>query len=45
MGRQALAAAWAVSLLASLAVSSTQAADLIWEVENPFRFFKPKFGG
>ena len=42
MRRQALiAAAWAVSLLANLAASSIQAADLIWEVENPFRFFKP----
>ncbi len=40
--RQALVAtAWAVSLFASLAVGSSQAADLIWEVENPFRFFKP----
>src|SRR5262245_65102985 len=40
--RQALAkTAWAVSLSASLAVSSSQAADLIWEVENPFLFFKP----
>ncbi len=40
--RQALAkTAWAVSLFASLAISSSQAADLIWEVENPFRFFKP----
>src|SRR5262245_5327448 len=42
MRRQALVAtAWAVSLFASVAASSTQAADLIWEVENPFRFFKP----
>jgi hypothetical protein len=40
--RQALAkTAWAVSLFASLTVQSSQAADLIWEVENPFRFFKP----
>ena len=40
--RQALVAtAWAVSLFASLAANSSQAADLIWEVENPFRFFKP----
>src|SRR5216683_5698790 len=40
--RQALAkTAWAVSLFASLAVGSSQAGDLIWEVESPFRFFKP----
>ncbi len=30
-----------MSFWASLAVGSSQAADLIWEVENPFRFFKP----
>ena len=30
-----------MSLFASLAVNSSQAADLIWEVESPFRFFKP----
>ena len=42
MRRPALATtAWAASLFASLAVTSGQAADLIWEVENPFRFFKP----
>ena len=40
--RQALVkTAWAMSLFASLAVNSSQAADLIWEVESPFRFFKP----
>ena len=40
MRRQALAtAAWAAALFASLSVG--HAADLIWEVENPFRFFKP----
>src|SRR5216683_2561653 len=40
--RQALAkTAWAVSLFASLAVTAVHAADLIWEVESPFRFFKP----
>jgi hypothetical protein len=38
--RQARARAWAVSLFACLAAGSSQAADLIWEVENPFRFFK-----
>jgi hypothetical protein len=31
----------AASCCASFAVRSSQAADLIWEVENPFRFFKP----
>lgn len=41
MRRQALATAWAISLFASLAAGSSHAADLIWEVENPFRFFKP----
>jgi hypothetical protein len=40
MRRQLLAAATSVAaLLASLSVG--RAADLIWEVENPFRFFKP----
>jgi hypothetical protein len=47
MRRQALAIAWAVTLFTSLGVSSSLAikssfaADLTWEVENPFRFFKP----
>jgi hypothetical protein len=47
MRRQARATAWAVSLFASLAASSSlavnsvHAADLNWEVESPFRFFKP----
>jgi hypothetical protein len=31
----------AMPLWAGYAVGSSQAADLIWEVENPFRFFKP----
>jgi DNA-binding SARP family transcriptional activator len=49
MRRQARAAAWAVALFASLAVTSnlavslSVAADLIWEVENPFRFFNGIF--
>jgi hypothetical protein len=38
--RQARSTAWAVSLFACLAATSSQAADLIWEVESPFRFFK-----
>jgi hypothetical protein len=46
MRRRSRATAWAATLFASLAVtlsllSSSHAADLIWEVENPFRFFKP----
>ena len=40
MRGQARATAWAISLFASLAAGSSHAADLIWEVENPFRFFK-----
>src|SRR5262252_7262410 len=30
-----------LAAISSLAVAPCQAADLIWEVENPFRFFKP----
>ena len=47
MRRYARAAAWAVTLFTSLATSqslpssSSFAADLIWEVESPFRFFRP----
>jgi hypothetical protein len=43
MRRHARAAAWAVTLFTSLIATqaSSFAADLIWEVENPFRFFKP----
>ena len=41
MRRHARATAWALSLFAALAASTSQAADLIWEVESPFRFFKP----
>ena len=47
MRRQARAVAWAVTLFTSLCANQTLfsnssfAADLIWEVENPFRFFKP----
>ena len=45
MRRQARAVAWAVTLFTTLAIntsftSSSFAADLTWEVENPFRFFK-----
>jgi hypothetical protein len=39
MRRQARSTAWAVSLFACLAATSSQAGDLIW-VESPFRFFK-----
>ena len=41
MRRRALATALAAALWAGLTATSTQAADLIWEVESPFRFFKP----
>jgi hypothetical protein len=42
MRRQALVTtAWAVALFASLSANPLRAADLVWEVENPFRFFKP----
>jgi hypothetical protein len=46
MRGSARAAAWAATLSASLTivsgfVVSSHAADLIWEVESPFRFFKP----
>jgi hypothetical protein len=37
----ALAAVWGACLVAAFVLDSSQAADLIWEVENPFRFFKP----
>ena len=40
MRRQARSTAWAISLFACLAATSSQAGDLIWEVESPFRFFK-----
>src|SRR5262245_57694555 len=41
MGRHTRATTWALSLFAILAASPSHAADLIWEVESPFRFFKP----
>jgi hypothetical protein len=37
----ARATAWTLSLFVSLAANTSQAADLLWEVESPFRFFKP----
>ena len=40
MRRRARSTAWAMSLFACLAATSSQAGDLIWEVESPFRFFK-----
>src|SRR5258708_13630856 len=41
MGRYALAAiVGLVSLFSALHASSATAQDLIWQVENPFRFFK-----
>ncbi len=42
MRRLTLAAtAWAIALLAGLSSDSGRAAELIWEVESPFRLFKP----
>jgi len=41
MRRAARATAWTLSLFVSLAADTSQAADLVWEVESPFRFFKP----
>jgi hypothetical protein len=42
MRRQALASTTiAACLLACLTLGTSRAADLVWEVENPFRFFKP----
>src|SRR6266446_6834028 len=41
MRSQMRAVAWALPLVVSLAAATSQAADLIWEVESPFRFFKP----
>src|SRR5215475_335172 len=41
MGRYALATfVGLVSLFSALHASSAMAQDLIWQVENPFRFFK-----
>src|SRR4029077_9899756 len=41
MGRYALATmVGLVSLFSALHASSATAQDLIWQVENPFRFFK-----
>jgi hypothetical protein len=42
MPRKALATTvWLIIIIASFGAGSGQAADLIWQVENPFRFFKP----
>ena len=43
MRRHARATAWALSLFAILAASPSHAADLIWEVESPFRVFNVIF--
>ena len=41
MGRHSLAAGFsAVTILAAFSTTPTQAQDLQWQVENPFRFFK-----
>jgi hypothetical protein len=41
MRRDARATVWALALFAGLAASPSHAAGMIWEVESPFRFFKP----
>lgn len=42
MCRKALATtAWLITVVAGFGADSSHAADLIWQVENPFRFFKP----
>lgn len=42
MRRKALATtAWLITVFASFGAVSSHAADLIWQVENPFRFFEP----
>jgi hypothetical protein len=40
MRGRARATAWAIALLAWFEADSSHAADLIWQVESPFRFFK-----
>lgn len=42
MRRKAFATiVWLITLFACFGAGSGHAADLIWQVENPFRFFKP----
>ncbi|MFL6797680.1 MAG: hypothetical protein ACJ8F3_09745 [Xanthobacteraceae bacterium] len=42
MRQRALAASgWALCLFVALSASSSRAAELSWQVESPFRFFKP----
>src|SRR5262245_44760330 len=40
MGRRLLAAISAVSMLSAVGTTQSSAQDLIWQVENPFRFYK-----
>ena len=40
MSRKLLAAALVLSLWSAVGINSGAAADLVWEVENPFRLFK-----
>ena len=41
MRRDALSTGlWLVAIFTTLATGTVQAADLVWQVENPFRFFK-----
>ncbi len=41
MRRTVAVASWMVLACAGLGVAPAAAADLVWEVENPFRLFKP----
>ena len=41
MRRDALSTSlWLVAIFITFATGTVQAADLVWQVENPFRFFK-----
>ena len=40
MRRHVLASLWLVAIFITFAAGAVQAAELIWQVENPFRFFK-----
>ena len=41
MRRHVLASLWLVAIFITFAAGTLQAAELIWQVESPFRFFKP----
>src|SRR5476651_1594401 len=40
MRRHVLASLWLVAIFITFAAGTVQAAELIWQVESPFRFFK-----